>query len=171
MDRARADEAIIAHLLKAIERTSPLSIGAFLGFDGEPDLRPLLEQLHGANLRLALPVIHPTRPGIMSMHEWTPATPLQLNRDGIDEPRGTPLIQATDLDWALLPLAAFDADGTRLGLGGGFYDRWLKDGRPRQPLRLGVAYACQQLNSLPRETWDLPLDGVVTEHGRISFSS
>ena len=113
MDRARADEAIIAHLLKAIERTSPLSIGAFLGFDGEPDLRPLLEQLHGANLRLALPVIHPTRPGIMNMHEWTPATPLQQNRYGIDEPRGTPLIQATDLDWALLPLAAFDADGTR----------------------------------------------------------
>lgn len=170
MHRARADEAIIAHLLKAIDRTSPLSIGAFLGFDGEPDLRPLLEKLHNARLRVGLPVIHSTKPGIMSMHEWTPSTALQQNRYGIDEPRGTPLMQVSDLDWALVPLAAFDANGTRLGMGGGFYDRWLKDGQPDQPLRLGVAYACQQLTSLPRETWDLPLDGVVTEHGRISFS-
>jgi 5-formyltetrahydrofolate cyclo-ligase len=77
-----------------------------------------------------------------------------------------PLRGARGLDLVILPLLGFDARGGRLGNGGGYYDRALAGPRAgRRPLRLGHAYAAQELPKVPAETWDLRLDAVLTERG------
>jgi 5-formyltetrahydrofolate cyclo-ligase len=75
------------------------------------------------------------------------------------------------LDLILLPLLGYDAQGQRLGQGGGYYDRTLaRLGKARRPLRIGLAYACQQLATLPVEDHDRPLHAVLTERGLQRFS-
>lgn len=65
----------------------------------------------------------------------------------------------------IVPLVAFDANGGRLGYGGGFYDRTLEALRARRAtLAVGFAYAAQQADALPLEATDQPLDLIVTEH-------
>jgi 5-formyltetrahydrofolate cyclo-ligase len=94
----------------------------------------------------------------------------QNNRFGIAEPR--PSFAATraanELDLVLLPLVAFDRTGTRLGMGGGYYDRTFQD--ISHPFLLGVAYEFQQQNHLKRQAWDVPLDAIITEH-RVYWSA
>jgi 5-formyltetrahydrofolate cyclo-ligase len=67
----------------------------------------------------------------------------------------------------LLPLLGFDAAGTRLGMGGGYYDRSFafRQGRAAPPLLVGVGFACQELPALAPEPWDVPLDALLTERG------
>lgn len=144
-------------------------IAAFLAFDGEPDVEPLLRNWHSQGVGIALPVVPSGGPGDMSMHRWTPETDMGRNMLGIREPRVAGERPLEALDVVLIPLVAFDADGNRLGMGAGYYDRFLAGCKGAAcPLRLGVAYACQQAKHLPRDAWDVPLDAVVTERGWLS---
>ncbi|MGI3165170.1 5-formyltetrahydrofolate cyclo-ligase [Pseudooceanicola sp. 200-1SW] len=71
----------------------------------------------------------------------------------------------------ILPLVAFDRSGTRLGYGGGFYDRTLEELRGLRPtLAIGFAYAAQEAENLPREATDQPLDMIVTEREVLDFT-
>ena len=67
----------------------------------------------------------------------------------------------------LAPLVAFDEHGTRLGMGGGYYDRYF-DAVPIQE-RVGIAHECQRVVELPRTPRDVRLTAVVTENGRQVF--
>jgi 5-formyltetrahydrofolate cyclo-ligase len=81
-----------------------------------------------------------------------------------------PLLKARDHDVILVPLLGFDADGGRLGNGGGYYDRALAGPRiGRRPERIGYAYALQQVDHLPMDAFDVRLDAVVTERGMTRF--
>lgn len=82
--------------------------------------------------------------------------------------RSRPLRPARSLDLVVLPLLGFDAQGRRLGNGGGYYDRALGGGAAR-PLRVGYAYAAQEVAAVPAEPWDVKLDAVVTERGLRRF--
>jgi 5-formyltetrahydrofolate cyclo-ligase len=97
---------------------------------------------------------------------------LRRNAFGVLEPAAprTAWCRAADLDIVCLPLVAFDAAGHRLGMGGGFYDRALAGALAGHPLKLGLAFACQEVASVPRRAWDVPLDAVLTEHGLRRFS-
>ena len=70
-------------------------------------------------------------------------------------------------DFMLVPLLAFDARGFRLGYGGGYYDRTIAASRAaRRPLAaIGVGFADQEMEAVPVEPFDQPLDGVATERG------
>jgi 5-formyltetrahydrofolate cyclo-ligase len=71
-----------------------------------------------------------------------------------------------------VPLLAFDATGHRLGYGGGYYDRTLSALRARHPvMAVGVAYAGQEVEKLPRDAFDEPLDMLVTEQGLRRFGA
>ncbi len=89
---------------------------------------------------------------------------LQRHRLGMQQPRYGPALPAQQMDVIVLPLLGFDAQGTRLGQGGGYYDRALSRCR-FGPHRLGLAYAQQQVECLPREPWDQTLNAVLTERG------
>ena len=66
-----------------------------------------------------------------------------------------------------MPLVAFSAAGTRLGMGGGYYDRSFafRHGRGAPPRLVGVGYGFQREDALAAEPWDVPLDAVATEAG------
>ena len=146
-------------------------IAAYLSTDGEPDLRPLLRRLRQQGKMLALPVVE--NGGQMSFFAQPADGPLVLNRFGIEEPApGTPWMHPLALDLVLMPLVAFDGDGHRLGMGGGFYDRRFGALPVRmRPLLVGVAHSVQQAERLPAAPWDLDLDGVLTEQGWQVFSN
>lgn len=92
----------------------------------------------------------------------TPTTPFEPNRFGIMEPAvdSSQAIDPGALDVMFMPLVAFDAFGTRLGMGAGYYDRTLAN-RPF-PLLLGVAYEFQRQAFIVPQAWDIRLHATVT---------
>ncbi|MEC8438018.1 MAG: 5-formyltetrahydrofolate cyclo-ligase, partial [Pseudomonadota bacterium] len=76
-----------------------------------------------------------------------------------------------NLDAVLMPLVSFDTRGGRLGMGGGFYDRYFANPATR-PWMIGVAYDIQHSERrLPARPWDIPLDALVTESGYRIFAA
>lgn len=84
-------------------------------------------------------------------------------RFGIPEPdpESSREVPPEEIDLAVCPGAAFDAAGTRLGMGGGYYDRFLP--ACRRAVILMAAFSVQQAEALPRAEWDVPMDVIVTE--------
>lgn len=91
----------------------------------------------------------------------------QINQWGIREPERTgKILPANAFRVILLPLVAFDRSGTRLGMGAGFYDRALASlsyQLSTRPYLLGLAHHFQEVNSLVRAPWDVPLDAILTD--------
>jgi 5-formyltetrahydrofolate cyclo-ligase len=142
------------------------TLGLYLANDGELDTAPLLSRLLKTRKRIALPVV--ARGGAMSFHRHRRGAALIINRYGILEPApGAPFIAPLALDMLLMPLVAFDDSGARLGMGAGFYDRYLSRIPQRmRPLLVGLAHEVQRSpQPLPAAPWDIPLDGVITESG------
>jgi 5-formyltetrahydrofolate cyclo-ligase len=98
-----------------------------------------------------------------------------INRLGIPEPNALRTIPVRALSVVLMPVLGFDHHGTRLGTGGGYYDRLFAYRRHRhswhRPLLVGIAYQCQQLPLIERSGHDVPLDAVVTENGVSIFNA
>ncbi len=131
-------------------------ISAFHPFDGEIDPSIAIARARALGCRVYYPVITSLRARRMRFVDPAPAGA----GDAID-PRW--------LDLVLVPLVGFDADGNRLGMGAGFYDRkfaFLRHRRAwRRPLLVGVAFEVQQVGRLDPEPHDVPLWSIVTERG------
>ncbi|MCC6007013.1 MAG: 5-formyltetrahydrofolate cyclo-ligase [Rhodobacteraceae bacterium] len=158
-------DVLAAHLS---DPAAPRDVAAYLPIRDEPDPIGPLSGLKG--LRLCLPAVTgPDQP--LVFRAWAPGAPLE------DGPLGTrhPPEGAAEIrpGLVLLPCLAFDAAGTRLGYGGGFYDRTLASLSAHSgpaPLAWGLAFAAQQMAGLIREDHDAPLDAVVTEKGLHRFA-
>ncbi len=151
------------------------NIACYLPNDGELDPTPLMTQAWAMGKRVYLPVLSHLRHDHLLFAPYAPGDVLRENRFGIPEPV-VPLQQMIDLkslDLVLTPLVAFDGQGNRLGMGGGFYDRsfaflrhrrhWLK------PHLVGMADDFQRVDRLAHQHWDVPLLGVATEKGFSGF--
>jgi 5-formyltetrahydrofolate cyclo-ligase len=171
-ERRRADRAIRASLRRLGVWRRGHRIAVFLGMPGEVDLRPCFGAAWDGGVRLYVPHILSRRDGRMAFVPFESATPLRGNAFGIAEPahgaRGR--LPVRHLDTILVPLVGFDAQGHRLGMGAGFYDRALRARLDRaqpfhRPRLIGVAYSVQQVARLEPAPWDVALDLVVTERG------
>lgn len=142
-------------------------IAFYLPNDGEIDPRPLIYEAWKQGKKCYLPILSSQRNNLLQFFSYTPSTELKPNRFNIPEPvsQGRPY-GAHQLDLALLPLVGFDCEGGRMGMGGGFYDRTFafKLEQPHsKPQLLGLAHRCQQVDSLPLESWDIPLNAIVSD--------
>ncbi|MDR9435895.1 MAG: 5-formyltetrahydrofolate cyclo-ligase [Thiohalophilus sp.] len=151
-------------------------IAFYLPNDGEIDLTWLIEYAWQQNKQCYLPVLGPRNGQRMWFLPYRPDTRLIPNRFGIPEPahrRRDRLFSPMSLDLVLMPLVAFDHQGNRVGMGGGFYDRTFGFRRYRRhwqrPWLLGTAYAFQQVEQIDAAIWDVPLDGIATEQGLLRF--
>jgi 5-formyltetrahydrofolate cyclo-ligase len=134
-------------------------VGGYHALADEADPALLLERLAELGCHIAYPrVAAKTMP--LEFHRVPDGQVLGLGVFGIREPLDSwPRVVPALL---LVPLLAFDGDGHRLGYGGGFYDRTLA--QLKVPT-IGIAYAGQEVASLPRAPHDMALDMVLTEKG------
>ena len=140
-------------------------IAGYAAVRGEVDPFPLMVALANQSHALCLPRTEGKR---LNFRSWKPGDPLVVGRFNIPEPDAKAKERRPDL--IIVPLLAFDRHGYRLGYGGGYYDRYLSEHRPRRTLKaIGIAYDGQEIDELPREATDEPLDAVVTETRVIRF--
>lgn len=144
-------------------------ISLYLPTDGEIDPRLLLRAAQRRGKATYLPVLSAWPRTKMVFQRIRPGEKLKPNRFRILEPRANIARQRPvwTLDLVLLPLVGFDDVGGRLGMGGGFYDRSLaylaRRKNWRKPTLLGLAHECQKVERLAQASWDVPLQGTVTD--------
>ncbi len=136
-------------------------IAAYWPIRSELSTRPLIEALHAAGYRIALPAMK-SATRALSFRLFAPGDELAKASLGLSEPLPSAPEAAPDL--LFVPLAAFDATGARIGYGGGHYDATLTALRARKScLAVGLAYDMQEVDSVPAEPHDQRLDFVLTE--------
>lgn len=149
-------------------------IAIYLTNDGEIDTSVLIADLQKRGKTLYLPVLHPFKSGHLSFIRWHSATRMTTNKFNIPEPsfNSDEIIPTAMLQLICMPLVAFDEEGNRLGMGGGFYDRSLAfmQGQGNKPALLGLAYELQKTASIPAEPWDIPLDAIATDRKLYLFN-
>ena len=128
---------------------------------------PLMQMFEERGYDLALPVLNPTGSGYeMRFRRFRLGDPLVPGPFGIREPGE--VAPDVEPDMLLMPMLGFDGAGTRLGYGGGYFDRALAALRAQKPvMAYGVAFSAQQLAEIPCEEHDQRLDGIFTETGLI----
>ena len=152
-------------------------LAAYIAADGEIDPWSGMLQAWQHQKTVYLPVISHLGWERLWFAPAEPDGAWRENRFGIPEPvvPRSWWQRASSLDIILLPLVAFDVHGNRLGMGAGFYDRalafMLNRKHWRQPRLFGLAHSLQQVDTLPRQDWDVPLDGVITENEILRFNT
>ncbi len=150
-------------------------IAFFWPNDGEIDLTRALVKSLANHKQCYLPVLYRGGENRLLFGRFKVGATLRLNRFGIPEPNlaRDGWLFARQLDLILTPLVAFDDQGNRIGMGGGFYDRSLCQlnlpGIWQRPYVLGVAHEFQHLEHIGRNAWDVPLRGAVTDQRIYQF--
>ena len=163
-----AASAIADHFLADVwasvaKKDVPLTVSGYFPIRSEADPLPLLDELGRLGAICALPRVAGAELPL-TFHVWEPGNTTQKGPFGTRvPPRDAPLLVP---DIVLVPMLAFDLVGMRLGYGGGFYDRTLEKLRDEGDcLAVGIAYAAQERDELPHDSYDEQLDWVVTEMG------
>lgn len=159
--RSRAD-AIAAGLHRAAGDPGGRTVAVYWPIRGEPDLRPWMRDAHTAGARILLPVVEEQGQPLTFRH-WQPDTRMTRGVWNIPVPDGTPVGCP---DTVVVPLLGVDAACYRLGNGGGYYDRTLVRIEPR-PRIIGVGFAFSAIATIFPMPWDVPMDTVVLDDGRI----
>jgi 5-formyltetrahydrofolate cyclo-ligase len=157
------------------ERGPPFEIKAGTIVSGYSPIRseldpvPLMRGLMAKGTRLALPAVM-ARGKSLVFRAWSPNDRLTLGPLGIPEP--SPAMAELIPDIMLVPLAAFDRAGHRIGYGAGHYDFTLAHLRKHKPITaIGLAFAAQEIEAIPALGHDVPLDYVLTENEAFDFRS
>ena len=144
------------------------SFAGYCAMRGEMDVMSVFAQMARFEKTTALPWATPEK--TLIFRQWKLGDPLIRHALGMEEPNDdapeiTPAI-------VLVPLLAFDGEGYRLGYGGGYYDRTVDNFRAQEnpPLFIGVGYSMQEVDQVPTDEHDHPLDGILTELGVSMFT-
>ena len=158
--RIHGAKALARHDLP-IEISRGFVVAGYWPIRGEIDPHPLMEKFAAAGARLALPLII-ARDQPLVFRAWSPADPMRRGPLGISEPM--PEKPELSPDLLLVPLAAFDRSGHRIGYGAGHYDRTLEALRRQKVVTtIGLAFAVQEIPKVPALPHDVMLDYVLTD--------
>ena len=158
--RHAATEAAIARTLAAMDGWEGV-VGLYAAIRSELNPAGLAAALHAEGRELALPAT-PVWGQPLVFRRWHPGAPLVRGRMNVPEP--SPEAEVVTIDVAVAPPVAFDRRCFRIGYGAGFYDRTLAHLRRTRPVRaIGIAFACQEVDRVPDEPHDIPLDAIATE--------
>ncbi|SEQ13059.1 5-formyltetrahydrofolate cyclo-ligase [Devosia sp. YR412] len=160
-ERAEAAAAVARHFFHGIALQQSDVVAAYWRIRDEVDCQPILVKLMDDNQTVVLPVVLGADEPL-DLRVWEQGASLYESGFGTLAP--SELAPKAEPDVVLMPLLGFDKLGTRLGYGGGYYDRTLAKLKKR-PKLIGLAYAAQELKRIPREAHDVPLDAVITEAG------
>jgi 5-formyltetrahydrofolate cyclo-ligase len=158
-ERRAMGERITA-ALQEIVTGHPGILGIYWPFRAEFDPRPLVDSLVAAGRQVALPVVIDRR-GPLEYRAWRPGEALTAGVWDIPIPEKRDIVLPS---MVLAPVVGFDRAGYRLGYGGGYFDRTLGAMNPR-PLAIGVGFAAQSIETIYPQSFDIPMDMIVTEAG------
>ena len=165
--RARASREACGNLLDILlNQPSTLPVSAFLASRSEIDSAAAMKVLQRRGTPVGMPVVVKRGLPLVFRRLRLGDKTVKGAYDIEMPPETAELIEPSVF---IVPLAAFDRRGYRIGYGGGFYDRTLEAARKkRQVLAVGFAFACQEIGQVVRESFDQPLDMIVTERGIIT---
>ena len=163
LQQQQAEDSITQQALALIEERNAQHIALYISFDGEISTDKLIQILWAQGKQVYLPVLHPFNPNHLLFLRYLPDTPMLKNKFSIWEPKLNVqnVLPLDELDILFTPLVAFDKQGNRLGMGGGFYDRTLQHWQKSPFIPVGLAHQCQQVEQLPTEAWDVPLHQIL----------
>lgn len=153
-------QRIDAHLWRSFPGLAAATLAFCWPIRREYDARRLAQRLRECGAVTALPVVVAPRQPLV-FREWHPGVPLASGPLGIPYPVGSDLVVPTAV---LVPMNGWDEAGYRLGYGGGFFDRTLAS-LTRKPVVIGVSYELARMKTILPQSWDVPMDWVVTERG------
>jgi 5-formyltetrahydrofolate cyclo-ligase len=152
-----------------IEIAPGMIVSGYAPIRSEIDPKPLMLKMAEAGARLALPCVN-ARGQSLTFRAWAPQDRLMLGPLGIPEP--SPAAAEVHPDVMLVPLAAFDNRGHRIGYGAGYYDYTFTHLRKaKHVIGAGLAFAVQETKAIPALSHDVPLDFVLTERKTFDFRS
>jgi 5-formyltetrahydrofolate cyclo-ligase len=160
-DRAVRSRAVAHNVLNLPALKGATTVMAFSPFGSEVDTRPLMQGLLERKAQLVLPRVEGR--SIVAV-AYRSGDPVRRASFGALEPAGGDVVAPQEIDVVLTPGLAFDRRGYRLGYGRGYYDRFLRRLRP-DAVTIGIAFAVQIVDQVPRGRGDRPVDLVVTEDG------
>lgn len=142
------------------------TVALYWPFKGEFDCRALMRTLYAHGTPLALPaVVAPRVP--LEFRRWHPGMDMVPGVYKIPVPKARDIVVP---EVVVAPLVGFDAEGYRLGYGGGYYDRSLSC-IAAEPLIIGVGYEMSRLETLYPQPHDVPMHRIVTEAGVYDFGA
>lgn len=166
--RAAAADALATRKLP-FEIAPGMVVSGYSPIRNEIDPVPLMRKLAEQGAKLALPAVM-ARGKSLAFRAWSPDDRLMMGPLGILEP--SPAAAELIPDIMLVPLAAFDPEGHRIGYGAGHYDYTLAHLRKIKAITaIGIAFAVQQIKAVPALPHDVALDFVLTEKKVFDFRS
>lgn len=167
-EREGATAGITRNLVDLATDLSATSIACYLSTSVEPDTRPFLNWAHRQDLRVLLPITR--EDGLL---DWTTGDGESETEGlfGMPEAVGELLgpIAINDVDLIIIPAAAVDATGMRMGWGRGYFDKTLGSMEKCPPV-YAVVFDSELVDEVPREKHDQPVDGAVTPTRIVQFS-
>jgi 5-formyltetrahydrofolate cyclo-ligase len=165
-DRTTASEKIAEIVIHSSWFQRSKSIACYLPVTGEVDTKRIIARAWRMKKRIFAPVVE--KNGQMSFRAMGAETTLYRNKFGIYEPSDEAIINPHELDVVITPLVAFDSQNQRIGMGGGYFDRTFSFLANRNaylhPKLIGLGFACQKIEKIPANPWDIPLFAVITEN-------
>jgi 5-formyltetrahydrofolate cyclo-ligase len=143
------------------------SIMIYYSSNGEAETASIIQELLFMGKTVSLPVCAPAKDLVAA--KITDLSRLVTNEFGIKEPDPGRMVCPDFIDLIVLPGLAFDEAGFRLGRGAGYYDRFLS--KNMRVFKLGLAYDFQVYPSLPVESHDIAIDGLITPAGYREMAS
>jgi 5-formyltetrahydrofolate cyclo-ligase len=167
-ERAGAALAIAARI-PSLDVSPSTIVAGYAPIRSEIDPVQLMQAFAARGATLAMPVISARNVSLV-FRRWTPGDALVRGAFGISEPSATASEVVPDI--VLVPLAAFDRAGHRIGYGAGYYDRTLARLRRQKTVTaIGLAFAVQEIPQVPALPHDVRLDYVLTETDLFGFGS
>ena len=147
--------------LKKLKLKKNINVGGYYPINSEIGCLKILEILEKNNFKISLPITKKNND--MDFYEWSFQEPLKVSLQGIPEPNSKKKVFP---DILIVPLVGYDNNKSRLGYGGGFYDRYIaKLSNFKKVLTVGFAFSFQEVKKIPINQYDKKLDFILTNKG------
>jgi 5-formyltetrahydrofolate cyclo-ligase len=160
-DRHKKSHAICHHLMAIVNPGETVMV--FTSKEKEVNTRPLIEALFRSGNPVVVPIIvkEDVSLRLSYLRDFSALVPSTF---GVPEPIGNEIpAAAEDIGTIILPMLGFDRAGGRIGYGAGYYDRFLSKNPGMR--KIGIAFACQEVENLPVDENDIRMDAIITEEG------